>query len=357
MKILHVINNLNCGGAETLLLNIVAGLKEYDASLEISVVILEENLQLLEAYQQAGIEIIHANCLHLSIPCQIITLTKIFRARKPDIVHSHLLLTDRVALMAAWLVKVPKRFCTIHSMESKCGKKSSLIRTIISFFATQLITVSESVRYSCTEKRLYPPQKMLTIYNSPGFKPTKTVPQKEFYNFPLRLINVARLTEAKGQCYILKALKKVHQKGIHCTLIIWGDGEEIDSLRDMILTLGLQDTVTLAGTTKNIEDELVKHDLFISASLWEGMPMAPIESIKVGLPVLLSDIPPHREILSYAPEVCEELLFAPQSSTAIAEKIIDFWKRKRNYSKHLKQIAPHFSHERMIQQYYEIYHQ
>lgn len=51
------------------------------------------------------------------------------------------------------------------------------------------------------------------------------------------------------------------------------------------------------GHVKDLENYLLKSDYFISASLHEGLPNAVLESMKVGTPVILSDIPSHKEII------------------------------------------------------------
>jgi glycosyltransferase involved in cell wall biosynthesis len=55
----------------------------------------------------------------------------------------------------------------------------------------------------------------------------------------------------------------------------------------------------MVGFVENVEDYLGAADVFVSASLTEGCPNAVMEAMACGLPVVLSDIPPHREILAF----------------------------------------------------------
>lgn len=55
-------------------------------------------------------------------------------------------------------------------------------------------------------------------------------------------------------------------------------------------------SVVFHGFVDNVVPWLQASDLFVSASASEGMPLAVLEALSCGLPALLSDIPPHREI-------------------------------------------------------------
>ncbi|MGI6393707.1 MAG: glycosyltransferase family 4 protein [bacterium] len=85
--------------------------------------------------------------------------------------------------------------------------------------------------------------------------------------------------------------------------------------------------IIFVGNVDNFYDYLYASDFFISASLSEGMPNAVLEAMATGLPVILSDIPPHREIVEGT--VFENYLFEPKNVEELKEKITKI--TKENY--------------------------
>lgn len=74
-------------------------------------------------------------------------------------------------------------------------------------------------------------------------------------------------------------------------LYILGDGPQLDECRQLAGS-----GVHVVGAKSNVVEYLQASDLFVSLSESEGMPLAVLEALSCGLPVLLSDIGPHREI-------------------------------------------------------------
>lgn len=72
-------------------------------------------------------------------------------------------------------------------------------------------------------------------------------------------------------------------------LLLVGDGELADAIRNKISRLGLVDKVILSGSVGNPEDYLQAMDMVILPSLYEGFPLSVVEQQVNGLPVLASD--------------------------------------------------------------------
>lgn len=106
------------------------------------------------------------------------------------------------------------------------------------------------------------------------------------------LISTGGCSEWKGTLPLIEGFHAANQAKGDAELHIFGKGPEYERC----LGLGYEDIV-LHGFVDDVVPYLQAADLFVSASLSEGMPLAVLEAISCGLPVLLSDIPPHREIL------------------------------------------------------------
>ena len=87
---------------------------------------------------------------------------------------------------------------------------------------------------------------------------------------------------------MIEALAKL-PRDTYC-IDFWGEGELMDSIRELAARQGVENEVHFNGTTDNIYRELSNADLFILPSQWEGMPMSIIEAMGTGLPVIASDV-------------------------------------------------------------------
>ena len=107
------------------------------------------------------------------------------------------------------------------------------------------------------------------------------------------LISTGGCSEWKGTLPLIEGFHAANEAEGTAELHIFGKGPEFERC----VELGYGDVV-LHGFVDNVVPYLQAADLFVSASLSEGMPLAVLEAISCGLPALLSDIPPHREIVN-----------------------------------------------------------
>ena len=69
-----------------------------------------------------------------------------------------------------------------------------------------------------------------------------------------------------------------------------GDGRLFEAVRAHVKNLGLQDSVRMLGQRDDVAQLLAASDLFVSASHREGLPIAALEAMMAGLPVLATDV-------------------------------------------------------------------
>jgi glycosyltransferase involved in cell wall biosynthesis len=121
------------------------------------------------------------------------------------------------------------------------------------------------------------------------------VPQhKQTNNFTV--VAVSRLVDIKNPFAVLKAFHQADdQTG---RLIYMGEGPLRPSLISQSQEMGSQDRAEFTGLVprEKVFESLLNADLFISTSRGEGLPVSVLEAMACCCPVLLSDIPPHREI-------------------------------------------------------------
>lgn len=106
------------------------------------------------------------------------------------------------------------------------------------------------------------------------------------------IVVTGRLSKRKNVLYIINELKKLKREDFLCLFV--GTGEEMDNCSALI---NGDNRFMLTGYRTNVSDYLMVADLYISASHSEGMPLSVLEALNMGIPTLLSDIPPHKEIV------------------------------------------------------------
>lgn len=117
----------------------------------------------------------------------------------------------------------------------------------------------------------------------------------------LQLVAVARLQPAKGLDDLIGAVASIRESGTDARLRIVGDGPHRDSLRLRILRSQLGGTVTLVGPLPPaaVRDEVARADVFVSASLTEGISNVVLEAMATGVPVISTAVGGMAEVIHH----------------------------------------------------------
>lgn len=118
------------------------------------------------------------------------------------------------------------------------------------------------------------------------FKPGDAIPE----NGPLRLLCVARLIERKGQHHLIEVVKRLTDSGIDVTLDLVGTGDAQAANEAYAQGLGIGDRVRFIGYVRR--EEIAAHyaaaHVFVLPSYNEGMSVATLEAMAVGLPIVIT---------------------------------------------------------------------
>jgi colanic acid/amylovoran biosynthesis glycosyltransferase len=141
---------------------------------------------------------------------------------------------------------------------------------------------------------------------------------------PIRLVSVGRLHWVKGYEYALLALAQVRRAGIDVEYTIIGDGTERDRLPVLVAVrdLDLGGCVHLLGARPQEEvlETLRASDLFLVSSVSEGLSIATLEAMAVGLPVVVTDVGGMSEAVS---DGVEGRVVPPRDPKALADAILE----------------------------------
>lgn len=167
------------------------------------------------------------------------------------------------------------------------------------------------------------------------------------------IVSVGELDDNKNHATVIKALSFLESKNYK--YVVCGVGPNKDKLNQMAADAGLGDRVILAGYRSDIPDILHAADLFVFPSFHEGMPVAALEAMACGLPLICSKIRGNVDIVK---EGVNGFLFEPEDylSLVIAmERLIGNQELEEVFGKKNKEIVKAFSQEAVKEELKKLY--
>lgn len=188
------------------------------------------------------------------------------------------------------------------------------------------ICVSESERREALRLRFADPKKTSVICNgieAEIFQNAESNRAKYLKEFGFAedswLIGcVARLEKMKGHVCLLRGFQRLLSKIPDGRLILAGDGPDRNLVEQEIQKLGLGQKVKILGFRRDIPELLKTFDVFVSASLKEGMPYTLIEALAAGVPVVATDVIGNKDVI--VNEQCG-FLVPPENPQKLAEAL------------------------------------
>ena len=345
-KICQIIHSLQVGGAELLLYDVCSELKrQFSDFYEFIIIATNEAGPVKEKFEEIGIKVISLNLMGKRFLSCIWELYKSLIKEKPDIVHTHLLPTDKYGQIAALLAGIKKRISTVHNMEPNITRSEKIAISVVKRLAFKEIAVSESVKNNLVQRYGYSSNKIEVIYPTPSNITIATKPKQ--IETPIKIINLANLKEAKGQLFLIPAVIEMQKVTEKFSIDIFGESknEYGREVAKQIYDNKLEKKIILKGKSIDPTSILPHYNIMISLSLWEGFGMSVVEGMCAGIPLILSDIPPHREIL----RGIEDFSFVRNDSPIEIAKIFKRLISDRRYYSYISEKMIERSHDFSIQ--------
>lgn len=269
------------------------------------------------------------------------------------IVHSH----HRMAAFYAELA-APKKVVKVANAHNTFTDKNRL--TQLAYRNTKVIAVGEMVKKNLTEYFELPKEQVCVIHNAVKPFDGNIVPVEALYQECAKgnvlIGNIGRLSEQKGITYFIEAAKITAKAHPEARFIIVGDGEEKEQLQAQVKVKGLQDKVLFLGYRNDIQNVMSQLGFIVLSSLWEGLPLTPIEAYSVGKTVIGTAVDGTPEIIR---DGVDGYLVEPRNPVQLAEKMNKLIENPRIRSEMetqaMKRYQDEFSFEKLSKRYIDFY--
>jgi len=291
------------------------------------------------------------------------------RQEEYQLMHSHGYKFN--VLMGMWpesLRKIPL-ITTLHGYVrarrfTKAWMYEGLDRLVLAQMC-QVVLVSEAIRFQIP-KRLARSNRVSVIMN--GLNTVSTCQAAATPLLPMLdtflpdrgplILGVGRLSPEKGFDRLVDAFREFHSQYPNSALIIVGEGRERPRLEQQIADYGLTNYVRLPGYVAEVASLMKRASVLCIPSLTEGLPIALLEAMSLGVPVVASDVGEIGNVLGQGEG---GLVFRYESPLALADTLIAAINDRSTTESRIRwskqRVEEDFSGRAMMEHYLNIYRQ
>lgn len=261
-------------------------------------------------------------------------LISAFKNRKYQIVHVHMSTMSVFPLIAAWIAGVPCRVCHAHSTahwgEGFRTMLKYILRPFCKWFATDLFACGERAGRWMYGDRLFEKGAVRVIKNAIEnerfvFDAEARVALRKEFNISddsFVVGHVGRFVYPKNHLFLLEIFAEVLKRKPTAQLMLVGEGELEQNIREKAKELGIMDSIIFTGVRRDVAKMYSAMDAFCQPSLYEGMSLVGWEAQSNGLACLLSNRITTEAVLSK-----DAIQLPLTDASAWAERLIEL---KRN---------------------------
>ncbi|MFD0829849.1 glycosyltransferase family 1 protein [Neobacillus sp. M.A.Huq-85] len=297
LRVLHVVVNMNRGGAETLLMNLYRNIDRDKVQFDF--------LTCKEGVFDAEIEQLGGKIHRIPYISEVghfgyIKELKNFLTENNHykIIHAHMDKMSGLVLREANKAGIPIRISHSHNTSSEGGIASKIYKwyagKAIRSNATNLFACSKTAAKWLFKNNTNPIHIIKNGIECEKFSFSQETREEvrtelNFKNNQLVLGHVGRFNHQKNHGFLIHLFEKYHKINPNSVLILIGDGPLRLDIQKKVEKLKLEDHVKFMGVRNDIHRLLHAFDLFIFPSLHEGLPVSLIEAQAAGLKCLISE--------------------------------------------------------------------
>lgn len=333
IRVAQMMTDMNYGGVEMVVMNYYRHIDrtkvQFDFfALEGSAVPQREEIERL-----GGRVYIVPKYTHLSAYEK--EIIRLFRQNQYKIVHSHMNTLSVFSLWGAKKAGIPNRIAHNHSTAGKGETKKNIIKYALRPFAkiypTKLCACSQYAG-----EWLYGKNAEFQVFNNAidlsrySYDPQKAAAARKELGLEDKLVvgHIGRFCYQKNHDFLIDIFNEIHKQRQEAVLLLIGEGELEQDIRNKVKKLGLTDSVRFMGKQKDTSEFYQAMDCFVLPSRYEGLGVVAIEAQACSVPVICSTaVPKDAKITSSV-----KFIGLDESSSNWADCVLDVIKTqvKRN---------------------------
>jgi glycosyltransferase involved in cell wall biosynthesis len=364
-KICYLINGLSSGGAEMMLYRLLERLdrEKYDPHV---VILLNLDGPLRKRIEDLRISVRSVGFRSKYDFHALWKLFKIIKTIKPDILHTQLFASDIIGRIMGKYLKVPVIITSIRNSYYGGFWRDKMIQWT-ERFTDRTTIVSREAAKQFSERKVIPQEKLRVIYNGIDVDKYHHQANREdkkhkrlSIGLPVNgflLLCVGSLTRQKGYPDLFQAFQMLLPSDCNLYLVVVGSGPMEGYIKQIVADRKLLDRVFLLGQCDKVPEIMAAADIFVLASLWEGLPGVVMEAMASQLPLVATAVGGTPELVvenetAYLvePGQPEQLASALHKMIALPEET-----RQRMGKAGRVRITKHFNVDNMVKSYEVLY--
>jgi glycosyltransferase involved in cell wall biosynthesis len=337
MRVAQVIDSVTLGGAERMMVGFAS--QAHKRGLSAKIVSLDPDVELLSYEGEiaaAGITVVRFPARSLLDLHRIWLLAKYLKKEEFDLIHTHLSYANILGSICARMVGIPV-VSTLHSVANVSNPgyrfRNSLELFALRRIARRVIAVGTKIK-EVYQSRLGD-EKIIVIPNAVAASPSLADAQRQRIRAAMAknpdgpvIITVGRFAPPKALDDLVKAFARLHKLHPAASLVMVGEGELFNEIQVLVRELKLEGNVSLLGSRTDIPGLLAASDIFVSSSVREGLPLAILEAMAAGLPVVATDVGDISQVVSPASGIVVPARHPELIAQALDQLIRDPHKRR-----------------------------
>ncbi len=320
VRVLHLLNLSDIGGAERMVLSLLGRLNRERFSAAVACL---KGGGPLEAHVRALDLPFHVLPNH---PLRaVLDLVSLLKKERVHLLQTHGARAELIGAAAGQAAGV-RVISTLHDLYGFDSLAKVWSNRLANPFIERYVSVTERGRRLAVERFAVDPRRIEVIEN--GVEPPAPVAEELLIELRrslgvgegLLVIVVANLRPVKGHLHVLRAVQHMSDdERRRFTFCFIGADQMNGALQRAAVDLGVAEQVVFSGYRSNVAEYLQAADIFLLPSENEGMPMAVLEAMAAGCPVIAANVGGVAEAIDHGRN---GLLIEPRSPQAIAEALL-----------------------------------